>query len=243
MNLRELLNRVAVCGNENRRNAITSILNELGVNYRVSDGQAKNIIVTYNNSNSKIVVGAHYDAALQNAQAANDNAAACAILLKLIETLKETTNSYEFVFFDLEERGFVGSRQYLSTTDNRTIKAFINLDMCGLGNNLCLMSHGYTEVLRQEPFNSLINNAEYRFRLLPPGDQYSFMERNIPTIFIINSTDNDLPVYREYERTQRMYCLFNTDFNQTMHKPNDTVDTCNDEGMNKIFNHLITYLH
>jgi len=28
-----------------------------------------------------------------------------------------------------------------------------------------------------------------------------------------------------------------------MHKPNDTVDTCNDEGMNKIFNHLATHLH
>ena len=121
------LNQIAVIGNDNRRLAIEGILKSIDVNYQIIGNTTKNIVVSFNASNERLVIGAHYDAIYYGA---NDNAAACVILLNLIKDLKSTNKSIDFVFFDKEEAGGVGSKEFISIVGKNKIKGMINLDMC-----------------------------------------------------------------------------------------------------------------
>ena len=88
------LNKIAVVGSSNCFNAITNILKGMKIEYEVIGETTKNIVVSFNKSSKRTVVGAHYDAYYSGA---NDNGAVCVILLNLIDELRNTTNSYGFV--------------------------------------------------------------------------------------------------------------------------------------------------
>ena len=223
------LNEIAVLGNENRRNAILCILDSIGIDYKIVGNTTKNIVVSFNASNERLVIGAHYDAIYYGA---NDNAAACVILLNLIKDLKSTNKSIDFVFFDKEEAGGVGSREFISIF-GKSIKGMINLDMCGMGNNILLTYDKIGKALFDfKCMEDIISDSHIQvLSSLPFGDYNCFVSNNIPSLFIINSTNHDIAWFKGD------MSIF-PDFARTMHKPTDTVDTFGKEGMVMIYEFL-----
>ena len=224
------LNEIAVIGNDNRKAAIERILKSIGVDYQIVGNYTKNIVVSFNPSSERLVIGGHYDAFYAGA---NDNAAACVILLNLIGDLKNTNKSIDFVFFDLEEQGMIGSKEYIEIVGKNNIKGMINLDMCGLGNNILLTYDKIGKLnFDLECMEYIISDSNVAvLRGLPPGDYNNFVRNRIPAIFIINSTDHDKAWFKGNMN------IF-PDFARTMHKPTDTVDTFGDEGMIMIYEFL-----
>jgi len=224
------LNEIAVLGNNNRKKAIEGILNSIGVNYQIVGNTTKNIVVSLNPTSNRLVIGAHYDAVYYGA---NDNGAACVILLNLIDALKNTKNSIDFVFFDAEEKGGVGSKEYLNIIGRNNIKGMINLDMCGMGNNILLTYDKIGKALFTfECMDKIISdNNVIKLGWLPFGDYDNFVNNGIPSIFIINSTDHDIAWFKGN------MSIF-PDFAKTMHKITDVVGTFSDEGMIMIYEFL-----
>lgn len=233
------LSQVAVKGNKNRKEAILRILSGLGVKFRMVGEATENIVVSFNPSSSRLVIGAHYDAAREDIEAANDNASACVILLNLISDLRDTSKSIDFVFFDKEEQGFLGSDEYIRITGEKNIKACLNLDMCGLGHNLVLSHDDMGKpVFEEEPYKSIIGDCPNLMSSLPPGDTVSFEGFRIPYIFLVNSTDHDLAWYRAFACCSYQARTIIPDWAKSMHQPSDTVSSLDPSGMELIYAYL-----
>ncbi len=233
------LSKVAVKGNKNRKEAILGILDSLGVKHQIVGEATENIVVSLNPSSSRLVIGAHYDAAREDIEAANDNAAACVILLNLISDLKDASKSIDFVFFDKEEQGFLGSNEYIRITGRENIKACINLDMCGLGHNVVLSCDDMGKpIFEEEPYRSIIGDCPNLMSFLPPGDTVSFGGFHIPYIFLVNSTDHDLAWYRAFACRSYQASTIHPDWAKSMHQPSDTVSSLDPSGMELIYAYL-----
>ena len=233
------LSQVAVKGNKNRKEAILRILSGLGVKFRMVGETTENIVASFNPSSSRLVIGAHYDAAREDIEAANDNAAACVILLNLISDLRDTSKSIDFVFFDKEEQGFLGSNEYIRITGEKNIKACLNLDMCGLGHNVVLSHDDMGKsVFEEEPYKSIIGDCPNLMSFLPPGDTVSFEGSRIPYIFLVNSTDHDLAWYRAFACHSYQARTIPPDWAKSMHQPSDTVSSLDPSGMELIYAYL-----
>jgi len=228
--MKNYLRQIAVLGNDNRKRAIENILKTIGVNYQIIGNNTKNIVVSLNPTSNRLVIGAHYDAFYYGA---NDNGAACVILLNLIEDLKNTDKSIDFVFFDKEEAGGIGSREYINIISRDNIKGMINLDMCGMGNNILLTYDKINNsAFNFDCMNKIIADTNVTvLKNLPFGDYDNFVRNGIPSIFIINSTDNDIDWFKGNMN------IF-PDFAKTMHKVTDTVDSFSDKGMIMIYEFL-----
>jgi len=95
----------------------------------------ENIVVRLGSGKRKIVVGAHCDA-VPGSPGANDNGGGVAVVLDLIRLLKsgEFRHTVDFCFFDLEEKGLIGSAVYVRLSDPEPAHlAMINLDVEGTG--------------------------------------------------------------------------------------------------------------
>jgi aminopeptidase S len=130
-------------GNSQRREAILTSLSELGVTAELQafgEGARAgvNLVVTLPGREPRVIlVGAHYDRVAVG-QGAVDNAASCAVLIELIAAFKASPPgryTLQFVFFDQEELGLLGSRAYLATKTNRPAYA-VNLDVFAYGEAL-----------------------------------------------------------------------------------------------------------
>lgn len=226
---------IAQTDKRDRFAAIEKVLTENGVPYSIQTlpfhGALGNIVVTFgkDKAEKKIVVAAHYDNVF-GTPGANDNAAACSILLNLIlETKENGTDKYlEFVFFDLEEMGFRGSRYFLQSCRKDDLLGVIDLDMCGLGNNTVASLHNGVEKILPVPTNGVTVLDK-----LPAGDAYTFIDADVPTVYVINSTDRDLAWFAEFAKTGIQPAGI-PDFAYTMHRASDTPDICNLEQVEKI---------
>ena len=228
--MKNYLKQIAVLGNDNRKVAIERILNSIDVNYQFIGNSTKNIVVSFNPSSERLVIGAHYDAFFYGA---NDNGAACVILLNLINDLKDTDRSIDFVFFDKEEAGGIGSREYINIVGKNNIKGMINLDMCGMGTNILLTYDKIGNLTFDfECMNKIITDkTAIVLDGLPFGDYYNFINSGIPSIFIINSTNHDIAWFKGDMG------IF-PDFARTMHKITDTIDAVDLDGIEKIYDFI-----
>jgi hypothetical protein len=89
----------------------------------------------YGDETQTYVIGAHYDT-VEDTPGADDNASGVAGMLTLMQLLGQYDfdRSINFVAFDLEEEGMVGSEEYVNwggISDYERIAGFINLDMIG----------------------------------------------------------------------------------------------------------------
>jgi Zn-dependent M28 family amino/carboxypeptidase len=128
-----------------RRAAITDRLKAAGVEFHVEDfvsgtRTGANVVATLPGKpgTKALLLGAHYDRVAKG-RGAVDNAASCAVLLELMESLKSKplASSVTFVFFDLEELGLLGSRSYFQTHSGSALPAqAMNFDIFGYGDTL-----------------------------------------------------------------------------------------------------------
>jgi len=133
-----------------RRDAIVGRLKSDGVEHRLEEftarqGTGVNIVASVRGSRrdggAKIILsGAHYDRAARG-QGAVDNGASCAALLELLAELQaKPLVNYDVTvaFFDLEERGLLGSRAHFDALSERGgLPSYAaNLDIFAYGETL-----------------------------------------------------------------------------------------------------------
>jgi aminopeptidase S len=133
-----------------RGSAITEYLRRNNIDVHAEDFSfpqftGTNIVATLpgrntgRNTTKTLLLGAHYDRTPKG-RGALDNATSCAVVEQLLSDLKaDPLQNYDVraVFFDLEERGLVGSQAYFFRHQGETQPAkAINLDLFGYGDTL-----------------------------------------------------------------------------------------------------------
>jgi hypothetical protein len=184
-----------------------------------------------------IVVGAHYDhvgdgskghalgAIGQIYNGADDNASGVSMLLEVMEVMvkahADCRRSILFAFWDGEEMGFVGSKDWIAhpTIPLDSVKLDINLDMVGR------LREGKLEVVGTRTgynMRRLVSGAaedplwlNYTWELKANSDHWPFLEQRIPIV------------------------MFHTGLHEDYHKPTDDADKINREGMREIGRYLV----
>lgn len=185
--------------------------------------------------NEAIIIGAHLDHlgrggagslaanSTEIHHGADDNASGTAAILELArEYAKEKKNKRTLIFvaFSGEEEGLLGSKYYVNNPVfplDKTV-AMINLDMVGRLNNNKLNIGGMGTASELKPLIEQINNgsAVGKFDLalnddgFGPSDHSSFYGKKIPVLFFFTGTHVDY------------------------HKPSDTADKINYQGLEKV---------
>lgn len=120
-------------------------------------------------SDSLIVIGAHYDAYGYVNQTvlpgADDNLSGVAVVLRCIELFQsgslQPKYSYDLCFWDGEEIGRYGSKHYLDAYNEKQIKLYINVDTCGSVDEYKLGIHYSVEYpALQSVFTPLANTLD-----------------------------------------------------------------------------------
>jgi aminopeptidase S len=135
-----------------RRQAITADLSAAGVEFRLDEfsvpaagpspaTNGTNVLATVaaRNASKTLLLTAHYDR-VPAGRGVVDNGASCAVLLGLMARFKSAPlerYSVTAAFFDLEERGLIGSRAYVEKiTSTGLPDAALNLDVFAYGDTL-----------------------------------------------------------------------------------------------------------
>jgi hypothetical protein len=192
-----------IAGSADRKGSIMSILSQMGANFRVQQFEdVENIVISFNPSDKRLVIGAHWDAD-EGSDGANDNASGCSVLLHTIETVLAEpafSKSVDFVFFGEEENGCIGASRYIESVGKENISAMVNADICGYGNNIFLNDKGN---VANPSFFGLMDEAlltKHKIQLpgfLPQGDDCIFEWGEIPSVSICTAEYNAFTVFSE----------------------------------------------
>jgi len=252
--------RLATPTAQERHSALVSLLDTQNLSYEIQefrhvseDGATsigRNLSVWLGSGHRQVIVAAHADAArLTNgtlSQAMVDNAAAVAILVRLATTLRHHAFKHRIrlVFFDLEERGLLGSRHLVSMIAPNTIAAMINLDIAGYGDTII---YGPAANRGNAPLFSVLRHvcadAETRcleFPRFPPSDDRSFQQAGIPNISLATLPQTEAHqlwlVLNEDPDESSLSPSFVPPILQLIHTDNDTQDKLDAEAMALAYN-------
>ena len=221
-----------ISGSSDRKGSIVEILTQMGVNFNVEKfDDVENVVVSFNPSNKRLVIGAHWDAD-DGSDGANDNASGCSVILHVIESVLAASNfgkSVDFVFFGEEEKGGIGASRYIESVGKENILAMVNADVCGFGDNILLSDKGNVS---NPLFCGIMDEAllkKHNVQLpgfLPQGDDCIFEWAGIPSVSICTAERNAFLVFFEIghkiateqpitEKDQE--ALLNLDVVKTMH--------------------------
>ena len=160
-----------------RGDAIGTRLDTLGIAWKreafEQDGQAgQNLVADLGGPASAplLLIGAHYDQ-VDVGHGATDNASGVAAVLELAAVLKTTPLAHhrvQIVFWDLEEKGLLGSRAWVATTGREKPALYVNFDVFGWGDTLWMMSPQDDSLL----VASLRAASQYEKLAFKPGDTY-----------------------------------------------------------------------
>ena len=188
-----------------------------------------------NKAENTIIIGAHYDhlgmggegslhrekdAAIHNG--ADDNASGIAVMIHLIQKLKEanTQNNYLFIAFSGEELGLLGSNYFVKnpTINLEQVNYMMNMDMVGrLNEEKTLAVHGVgtSPVFQQTTFANKgeLTISEHESGI-GPSDHTSFYLMHLPVLHFFTGQHEDY------------------------HKPGDDTEKLNYEGMNLISTYI-----
>lgn len=184
--------------NAERLEALTTILSEKEIAYEIEPFTAesrrgtvngRNLVVTFGSGSKDFVLGAHYDKVTVGSGVV-DNGASSIILTRVAEALKNETfnNRLRIVWFDVEERGLIGSAQFIETHKDDPIVSMINLDVNGYGDTMMFGPTASTGMHRlYELAQSVAMKNDIGFILFPRyggGDDISFQRAGIENISI-----------------------------------------------------------
>lgn len=156
------LKKIAKSPRESRVFAITNILDEINVRYKIeNDNNLTNIHISYNGKKTKkLILIAHHDIAKGTFQGANDNTASVAVLISVADWLKTHMSEYsvEIGLVDNEEylgalfakniskedklriAVSIGSYIFLKQFRPDDVKCVLNFEMSGIGSGIFLAS-------------------------------------------------------------------------------------------------------
>jgi hypothetical protein len=172
-------------------------------------------VVKGTDSDEAVVVGAHYDHLGESdkgiCRGADDNASGTAVVLEVARRLaaKPSRRTVVIAFFSGEEMGVLGSRAYVTKPVvplEKTV-AMINLDMVGrLQSKLIVFGvdsgDKFQEYLDESPLKIVTKSDP-----IGPSDHTSFYVKGVPAVHVFTGSHKD------------------------WHKPTDTPDKLNVEGM------------
>lgn len=169
---------------------------------QVSRGQPPNLICRLNGaSNSLIIVGGHMDH-VRRGMGVVDDWSGSSMLPALYQTLRARKLKHTFLFigFTEEEKGLVGSRFYvrhMPESENREIKAMVNLECLGLAPPEVWSDHANPKLLSglflvarriQIPLRGV------DLERIGRDDAMSFRHVDLPTITIHSLTQSTIHV-------------------------------------------------
>jgi Iap family predicted aminopeptidase len=145
-------------------------------------------------SANKILVGAHFDAA--GGDGVIDNWTGAILLPSLAAFMREAPkrHSFEFVGFAAEEKGLLGSRDYLraiKTEDRKRIAAVITMDSLGLTSTKVWVSSSSKELIEHgvRVANSMnLGFAGVDVDAVGTTDSMTFHQSRIPTLSLHSLT-------------------------------------------------------
>jgi aminopeptidase S len=181
----------AADSNEMRRKAIEGELKAIGIEYKLEEFtsttrtgkevRGTNIIASVPNTKAKrtIMLGAHYDRVAVG-KGVIDNASGSGAVLELLRAFK--TNPPKNIaitagFWDQEEVGLVGSREFVRSREKGGLPAvYINFDVYGAGDTIWLwtakedaeFAKGFAGTAKSAKFGHLVSTV------YPPSDHRSF---------------------------------------------------------------------
>jgi aminopeptidase YwaD len=153
---------------------------------------SQNVIGRPPEDDCQVIVGAHYDS-VEAGPGANDNASGIAALLEIARVLdlRGQEEGVCFVAFGAEEIGLLGSRHFVATLTSQgqpSPQAMVNLDMVGVGAEWQLMgSPSLVEKIDQGA--AALGLDPVPTEPIFDSDYTSFIEADIPAIFIYRSED------------------------------------------------------
>ncbi len=188
----DTVRKLALKDNRDRKAALIQELRRIGAKYTSQCASEnglpiENIIVSFGQSQKRIVIGAHYDS-VDGSTGANDNASGVSILLALIQRfrLHPPKTSMDFVFFDQEEAHALGSKLYVRTC-GVDVLAMINLDICGVGDQVLIAPQkNLIDGILADAVRT-VNQETAPFQILtklPDGDDGTFEDAAIPNISV-----------------------------------------------------------
>lgn len=231
--------------NSERKQRLESLFKEAGCRgealreQEVRATSQPNVICTLRGeSDSVIVVGAHYDT-VPDSRGAADNWSGAALLPTFFQGLRGLGPRHTFVFvgFAAEEKGLVGSQTYveqLSAELKAKMRAMVNVDTLGLGPTKVWASRADQELLGllagiagalETPLEAV--NADK----VAAADSFPFDEAGIPSITIHSITDRTLGIlhthrdnlkqirFDDYYNTYRLLSAYLTLLDQRLAKP------------------------
>lgn len=192
-----------IAGSVDRKASIMEILSQMGASFAVQQFEdVENIVISFNPSDKRLVIGAHWDAD-DGSDGANDNASGCSVLLHTIEAVLANPafdKSVDFVFFGEEEKGGIGASRYIESVGKESISAMINADVCGFGDNILLHDKGNVS---NPLFFGLMDEAlltKHNVLLpgfLPQGDDCIFEWSGLPSVSICTAESNAFTVFSD----------------------------------------------
>jgi len=195
----------------------------------IKDFEANNVIGYIEGEKQQFIVfSAHYDHLGMMGKkvyipGAQDNASGTAMVLDLADYYSKNKPEYSiaFMLFFGEEAGLLGSLYYVLNplSELKNIKAVINLDLVGTGDDGITIVNGASEDYKDiwNLFEKINKENEY-FTVMKPreesanSDHYPFHEMDVPAVFI--------------------YTMGGKTF---YHNPNDKLETLTFTGYNQLF--------
>ncbi len=190
-----------------RKNAIINSLAGIGVPYFIQEFEdASNIVVSQNPSSRRLVIGApqacHRRALGQRRKQHGRKRQRRRLLSPFArhrKTRRQNQKSIDFVFFDKEESGNIGSKRYIEAVGKENIAAMVNLDLCGYGDNIAVYEKGnrgnekFFGLLSDEV---LVRHGVSLLSLLPNGDDRVFEQNGIHSISVCMLDEPDLKYFK-----------------------------------------------
>ncbi len=174
-----------------------------------------------------LLIGAHYDR-VDKGRGATDNASGSAAVLELAADLKAhplKNHRVAVVFWDLEERGLLGSKAYVSNASSEKSALYVNFDVFGWGDTLWMVRPAATPRLDAETTAAAKANA---FLLsageaYPPTDHLAFQKAGWPAVSFSlvgkDEIDGILAAFKGHQAESGMPKVM-----AVIHSDHDTVD-------------------
>jgi hypothetical protein len=203
----------------------------------------------------QIIVGAHLDAVALtgggHSHGMVDNGAGVVVLTRGAEALRarRLRHRIQFVFFDMEESGLLGSAFLAKSLDRTKVASMVNIDIAGYGDTI--MS-GPTNGAGTGPLHQALarvcavrNYNCIRLPAFPVSDDRSFQAAGIPAISVAT-----LPSLEAHQvwlllnggKESGLAGGFAPAILRTIHTSADTADKLTPEGMTLVYNAVLDLL-
>jgi hypothetical protein len=195
------------------------------------DFSGEDIVARLGSGNRRLVVGAHFDVT-QDSPGANSNGSGVAVVLELIKSMKDFPwkCTVDFVFFDQEEKGLLGSQFYIQKVLDRSRHyGMINLDTEGSGSEVYVGPVGGGDdnflmpFLRRAAKQTGVSYKEHEYYPSSDYESFAVMRLENISISVVPKGDADL-LARMTKAGGRIDKKDTPEIMKVIHTPNDRMD-------------------